>query len=146
MNYKLFIVVNTFNEFKNIKLSSSSTNTTYITYENPLQTYGTPDVLWNQIVFVEDSHIIYTKGTIYSNYIKPTNGIPVSDLSLAVQSKLLPTITSSDNGKILIVNNSQWSLALPSTLYSGTSLPNDNYGRNGDIYIQTEEQEEQEES
>lgn len=54
----------------------------------------------------------------------------------------LPQVSASDNGKILMVVNGQWQLVSPSMLYSGTALPNDAYGRNGDIYIQTEEQEE----
>ena len=67
MRYKPFIEVETFNDFKELKLSSDSTNTAYVTYESEVQTFGTPDVLWNQIVFVLDNGIIYSKGKIFTD-------------------------------------------------------------------------------
>ena len=49
----------------------------------------------------------------------------------------LPSITSSDNGKILIVSDGHWSLTSPITLYSGSGVPSNSQGNNGDIYVQT---------
>ena len=49
----------------------------------------------------------------------------------------LPTVTSSDNGKVLQVVNGAWSLVTPTAIYSGTSAPDSNTGNNGDIYLQT---------
>ena len=49
----------------------------------------------------------------------------------------LPTVTSSDNGKILMVINGQWQLVSPSVLYNGSGVPNNAQGNNGDIYVQT---------
>jgi hypothetical protein len=49
----------------------------------------------------------------------------------------LPTVTSSDNGKVLQVVDGAWELVTPLTLYSGAGLPNNAQGNNGDIYIQT---------
>ena len=50
----------------------------------------------------------------------------------------LPAVTSSDNGKILMVVNGQWQLVSPSTLYSGSGAPNNANGNNGDLYMQTD--------
>ena len=49
----------------------------------------------------------------------------------------LPTVTSADNGKILMVVNGQWQLVSPSVLYSGSGIPNNANGNNGDLYMQT---------
>lgn len=49
----------------------------------------------------------------------------------------LPGVTSIDNGKILMVVNGQWQLVSPSVLYSGSGIPNNANGNNGDLYIQT---------
>lgn len=49
----------------------------------------------------------------------------------------LPAVTSADNGKILMVVNGQWQLVSPSVLYSGSGIPNNANGNNGDLYMQT---------
>lgn len=49
----------------------------------------------------------------------------------------LPTVTSSDNGKTLMVVNGVWTLVNPTTIYSGSGLPDSSQGNNGDIYLQT---------
>ena len=49
----------------------------------------------------------------------------------------LPTVTSADNGKILMVVNGQWALVSPTTIYTGTGNPDSSLGNNGDIYLQT---------
>ena len=49
----------------------------------------------------------------------------------------LPSVSSSDNGKILMVVNGAWSLVLPSTIYSGNATPSNANGNNGDIYLQS---------
>ena len=50
----------------------------------------------------------------------------------------LPQVSASDNGKILMVVNGQWQLVSPSVLYSGSGIPNNANGNNGDLFIQTE--------
>lgn len=50
----------------------------------------------------------------------------------------LPQVSASDNGKILMVVNGQWQLVSPSVLYSGSGVPNNANGNNGDLYMQTE--------
>jgi len=97
---KFFVLVNTLNEFRNLKFSFDEENQTYVTYDNPkTQLFGTPDILWSQIVFVADSSIIYTKGTIYTNYIKPDTGIPATDLEESIQ-----TILSNAGAKITLAD------------------------------------------
>lgn len=49
----------------------------------------------------------------------------------------LPSVTSADNGKILIVTNGEWSVENPTNIYSGTSEPSSTLGNDGDIYLQT---------
>ena len=49
----------------------------------------------------------------------------------------LPSITASDEGKILQIVNGQWSLVTPTVIYTGNSAPDNVLGNNGDIYIQT---------
>ena len=50
----------------------------------------------------------------------------------------LPQVSASDNGKILMVVNGQWQLVSPSILYSGSGVPNNAQGNNGDLYMQTD--------
>ena len=49
----------------------------------------------------------------------------------------LPTVSSSDNNKILQVVNGAWSLVTPVSIYTGSSAPNNSQGIDGDIYIQS---------
>jgi len=48
----------------------------------------------------------------------------------------LPTVSSSDNNKILQVVNGTWTLVTPVSIYIGNSAPNNSQGIDGDIYIQ----------
>lgn len=48
----------------------------------------------------------------------------------------LPTVTSSDNGKVLMVVNGAWNMVTPVSIYSGSAAPNNSQGINGDIYLQ----------
>ena len=49
----------------------------------------------------------------------------------------LPTVSSTDNGKVLQVVNGAWSLVTPVSVYTGSAAPNSDNGNNGDIYIQS---------
>ena len=49
----------------------------------------------------------------------------------------LPTVSATDNGKILRVVNGAWALVDPATIYSGSGTPAQSLGNDGDIYIQT---------
>jgi len=48
----------------------------------------------------------------------------------------LPTVTSSDNGKILMVSGGIWTLTTPVSIYQGGSEPAQNLGNDGDIYLE----------
>lgn len=56
---------------------------------------------------------------------------------IADTGKHLPTVSSSDNGKIMVVNNGVWTLTKPTTVYVGSNAPDNSLGGNGDIYLQT---------
>ena len=60
-----------------------------------------------------------------------------SNATANIQVNELPTVSSSDNGKILQVVNGAWALVTPTSIYSGTSEPDSNTGNNGDLYLQT---------
>lgn len=60
----------------------------------------------------------------------------VSNGIAAVSASTLPTVASSDNGKIMQVVNGAWSLVTPVSIYTGNSAPNNSQGIDGDIYIQ----------
>ena len=49
----------------------------------------------------------------------------------------VPTVSSSDNNKVMMVQSGSWAAVKPVTIYSGSSAPSSGTGSNGDIYIQT---------
>ena len=51
--------------------------------------------------------------------------------------KHLPTVSSSDNGKVLTVQQGSWTPKTPITVYGGTDTPGSDLGNNGDIYLQS---------
>lgn len=69
-----------------------------------------------------------TLKTINSNSIVGSGNLTINEL---------PTVTSSDNGKILMVVNGAWALVNPTTIYTGSGTPSSGQGNNGDIYLQT---------
>ena len=54
-----------------------------------------------------------------------------------IQVNELPTVTASDNGKILRVVSGVWSLVNPNVIYSGSGTPSNSMGNDGDIYLQS---------
>ena len=50
----------------------------------------------------------------------------------------LPSVSNSDNGKVLRVVNGQWALVEPAIIFAGDGEPDSSEGKDGDIYIQTE--------
>lgn len=67
----------------------------------------------------------------------------ITELSAATEAhitdgtKHLPAVTSSDNGKILQVEQGSWGSKMPVTVYGGTPEPASGLGINGDIYLRT---------
>ena len=77
-------------------------------------------------------------GTVLTQHQSLTDYVTKTELSNAGYiTSGLPSVSSSDNGKILMVVNGAWSLVLPSTIYSGNATPSNANGNNGDIYIQS---------
>lgn len=77
---------------------------------------------------------------VNAKYTKPSGGIPDTDLTTAVNVRLLAQLSSSsDDGKIMKYSYSagSWQAVKPVTIYSGSSAPSSSTGSNGDIYIQT---------
>jgi hypothetical protein len=67
----------------------------------------------------------------------PIDAVTINGQSLPNDSAFLPSVSSSDNGKVLRVVNGAWVLISPSFIYAGEGEPDDNNGNNGDIYIKT---------
>lgn len=77
-------------------------------------------------------------GTVITSHqdIKTINNQTITGTG-NVTLNTLPSVSSSDNGKILQVVNGAWALITPASLYSGTETPSNSLGNNGDIYLQT---------
>ncbi len=67
----------------------------------------------------------------------PIDAVTVGGNTIPGETSLLPSVSNSDNGKVLRVIGGQWVLVTPAIIYSGDGEPSDNEGNNGDIYIQT---------
>ena len=89
-------------------------------------------------VSVSNHQITLTKGSTFltsHQNIKTINNQTITGTGNVTINEL-PTVTSTDNGKILQVVNGQWQLVTPLNLYSGTGAPNNSQGNNGDLYMQ----------
>ena len=77
-------------------------------------------------------------GTVITSHqdIKTINNQTITGTG-NVTLNTLPSVSSSDNGKILQVVNGVWTLVTSASLYSGTETPSNSLGNNGDIYLQT---------
>ena len=62
----------------------------------------------------------------------------VSNGVASITAPTLPSVTSSDNGNVLMVVNGAWAAVTPTTIYTGTGTPDSQTGNDGDIYLQTE--------
>lgn len=73
------------------------------------------------------------KGITYNgSAVTVTNGV-----AAITAPSGLPAVTSSDNGKVLMVVNGEWTAANPVVVYSGNAAPESALGNDGDIYLQT---------
>lgn len=89
-------------------------------------------------ISVSNHQITLTKGSTFLTShqdIKTINNQTITGTGNVTINEL-PTVSSSDNGKVLQVVNGVWTLVSPVTLYSGSSAPNNSQGNNGDIYLQ----------
>ena len=53
------------------------------------------------------------------------------------KAQTVPSVSSTDNNKVMMVSSGFWAAVKPVTIYSGSSAPSSGTGSNGDIYIQT---------
>lgn len=65
-----------------------------------------------------------------------TNGVAEITVSGGGGGSTLPSVSSSDNGKVLMVVDGAWSAVTPTTIYTGNDTPLSSTGNNGDIYLQ----------
>jgi len=82
-----------------------------------------------------------TTGHTHSQYLSGVtfNGTAatISDGVAAITAPALPSVSSTDNGKVLMVVNGQWAAATPTVIYTGSNAPDNSLGNDGDIYLQT---------
>ena len=89
-------------------------------------------------ISVSNHQITLTKGSTFLTShqdIKTINNQTITGTGNVTINEL-PTVSSTDNGKVLQVVNGQWQLVTPLNLYSGTGAPDNSQGNNGDIYLQ----------
>ena len=68
----------------------------------------------------------------------PIDAVTVGGRTLPESINGLPSVSNSDNGKVLRVVNGHWALVEPALIFAGEGNPDDASGKDGDIYIQTE--------
>lgn len=65
---KPFVAIETMEKFKTMKIASSDSNNSYTFYgSTEMPVYGEPEIIWNQICFIEDVGSIYVRGRLYAN-------------------------------------------------------------------------------
>lgn len=138
-----------------VKINEYYTETNYILINKLYDSTSLPISLETDSGYTEDNE---TYGALYlssgNNYnltnsvvidgIKtPNNSSTRYDYTAANRkyvddavSNVLPAVTASDNGKVLMVVNGAWSMVTPVSIYSGSEAPNNSQGINGDIYLQ----------
>lgn len=77
----------------------------------------------------------YTAVTAISGVVENLSAI--TEDHITDTDKHLPLVTSSDNGKVLQVDQGTWTPKMPISVYGGSDEPDSNLGNNGDIYLQT---------
>ena len=77
---------------------------------------------------------VVTGVTINGTAASVSNGAASMNISMPIG---LPSVTSSDNGKVMRVSSGVWSLTMPVTLRTGSGAPSASLGNIGDVYIQT---------
>lgn len=79
----------TLDKFNSLKVSTDMSNQTY-TINNGITTFGTPDILYQQIVFIEDleSNIIWTHGKFYNTTIDLSDYITTEVLNSHVSTEI----------------------------------------------------------
>ena len=66
------------------------------------------------------------------------NEVAENHLATALVDKLLPAVSTGDNGKILSVVNGVWTVVESTVVYVGAAQPTNDLGKDGDLYLQTD--------
>ena len=111
---------------KSASLASAGSSATIATVDGTNITISTP-ASWTGVDKTGTLTGVSFNGTAASI----SNGIA------SISANVLPSVSASDNGKILQVSSGSWSLVTPVSVYSGSSAPDSNNGIDGDLYIQT---------
>ena len=77
---------------------------------------------------------VVTGVTVNGNAANVSNGAATVNISIP---EGLPSVSSSDNGKVMRVSSGSWGLATPVTLRTGSGAPSASLGNVGDVYVQT---------
>lgn len=77
---------------------------------------------------------VVTGVTVNGNAASISNGAATVSITIP---QGLPTVSSSDNGKVMRVANGAWGTATPVVLRTGSGAPAASLGNVGDVYIQT---------
>lgn len=80
---KLFKFYNYWSDFIEDKISDSEDNTTYYDFDNNESVLGTPNVMYNQVCFIEDRKCIWTHGQKYTS--AEAAGVSQEDLNQAIK-------------------------------------------------------------
>lgn len=86
----------------------------------------------NKLITGEEALATFISGVTFNG-----SAVPVESGVAAISAGVLPTVTSSDNGKVLMVSNGAWQPVSPVNIYSGSGTPSQAIGNDGDIYLQT---------
>ena len=111
---------------KSASLASAGSSATIATVDGTNITISTP-ASWTGVDKTGTLTGVSFNGTAASI----SNGIA------SISANVLPSVSASDNGKILQVSSGSWSLVTPISVYTSSSAPNNNNGIDGDLYIQT---------
>ena len=77
---------------------------------------------------------VVTAVTVNGNAASISNGAASVNVTMP---QGLPSVSSSDNGKVMRVANGAWTTATPIMLRTGGGVPSSSLGNVGDVYIQT---------
>lgn len=91
---KILSRIKTFSEFENLKLATDSTNRTYFTWKTKTSVIGTPQISWNQIIFIDDLGAIYARGQLYGD----VSGVYTKSESDSLYAK--PSDITTEIGKL----------------------------------------------
>lgn len=80
---KLFKFYNYWTDFIADKISNSEDNSTYYDFDNNESVLGTPNVMYNQVCFIEDRKCIWTHGQKYTS--AEAAGVSQEDLTQAIK-------------------------------------------------------------